>query len=192
MTSPRHNPARLFVLAVAALLIVGASFALAAETSGASSSSALLHKKHKKKKRQPKPTISTTQHKASSAARTPVSHSARKPGVRNASARSRAIPKSSKARLARLHLQSNRITEIQEALIGVGYLTPPASGSWDDTTRAAMRHYQVDNGFGVTGLPDAKSLMKLGLGPHPLPSELQPATAAAQVTAPPTTKTEPN
>jgi hypothetical protein len=46
------------------------------------------------------------------------------------------------------------------------------SGLWDDATRDAMRSYQAANGFSPTGLPDAKSLMKLGLGPHALPSEL--------------------
>ncbi len=43
-----------------------------------------------------------------------------------------------------------------------------------------MRHYQSNNGFTATGLPDAKSLMKLGLGPHPLPEDVQASATSAQ------------
>jgi Putative peptidoglycan binding domain len=77
-------------------------------------------------------------------------------------------------RLARLHLEPGRIEEIQKALIREGYLKQEANGRWDDATRSAMRNYQQANGFDVTGLPEAKPLMKLGLGPHPLPAELDP------------------
>jgi peptidoglycan hydrolase-like protein with peptidoglycan-binding domain len=80
-------------------------------------------------------------------------------------------------RLARLQPSSDRITEIQQALIREGYLKQEATGKWDDPTRAAMRNYQQANGFNVTGLPEAKALMKLGLGPHPLPEEADPAVA---------------
>jgi peptidoglycan hydrolase-like protein with peptidoglycan-binding domain len=65
-----------------------------------------------------------------------------------------------------------RIQEIQQALVQAAYLKEEPNGRWDDQTREAMRRYQVDHGFPVTGLPEAKSLMKLGLGPHPLPAEL--------------------
>jgi peptidoglycan hydrolase-like protein with peptidoglycan-binding domain len=65
-----------------------------------------------------------------------------------------------------------RIQEIQQALVQAAYLNEEPNGRWDDQTREAMRRYQADHGFPVTGLPEAKSLMKLGLGPHPLPVEL--------------------
>jgi peptidoglycan hydrolase-like protein with peptidoglycan-binding domain len=84
--------------------------------------------------------------------------------------------------LARLHLEPGRVTEIQQALIREGYLQGDPNGSWDESTRAAMLHYQTDHGFPTTGLPEAKSLMKLGLGPHPLPPELD--TSQARATAP--------
>ena len=90
--------------------------------------------------------------------------------------------------MARLKLQPERITEIQQALTRVGYLNQEPTGKWDDPTRDAMRRYQEANGFPNTGLPEAKSLMKLGLGPHPLPAELdstaQAAAPAASLTAP--------
>jgi peptidoglycan hydrolase-like protein with peptidoglycan-binding domain len=74
--------------------------------------------------------------------------------------------------LARLHLQPDRVQEIQQALIREGYLQGDPSGQWDSRTREAMLRYQTDHGFPATGLPEAKSLMKLGLGSHPLPPEL--------------------
>jgi peptidoglycan hydrolase-like protein with peptidoglycan-binding domain len=75
-------------------------------------------------------------------------------------------------RLARLHLQPERVNEIQQALIREGYLQGDTTGEWDSRTREAMLRYQTMHGFPPTGLPEAKSLMKLGLGSHPLPSEL--------------------
>jgi peptidoglycan hydrolase-like protein with peptidoglycan-binding domain len=79
---------------------------------------------------------------------------------------------SGQQRLARLHLQPERVQEIQQALIREGYLKGDATGQWDSSTRDAMLRYQTAHGFPATGLPEAKSLMKLGLGSHPLPPEL--------------------
>lgn len=88
-------------------------------------------------------------------------------------------------RLARLQPSENRVTEIQEALIREGYLKQEATGKWDDSTRSAMRNYQESNGFAVTGLPDSKSLMKLGLGPHALPEDADPSVAGRASISPP-------
>ncbi len=71
---------------------------------------------------------------------------------------------------------SDRVQVIQSALAKEGYYQGDPSGKWDEPSKAAMRQYQATNGFDPTGLPDAKSLMKLGLGPHPLPLELDPTT----------------
>ena len=79
---------------------------------------------------------------------------------------------SGQQRLARLHLQPERVQEIQQALIREGYLQGDANGQWDSRTHDAMLRYQTMHGFPPTGLPEAKSLMKLGLGSHPLPPEL--------------------
>ena len=57
-----------------------------------------------------------------------------------------------------------RAREIQEALRREGYLAAPSSGKWDEATRNAMARYQKDQGFSVTGKPDALSLKKMGLG----------------------------
>jgi peptidoglycan hydrolase-like protein with peptidoglycan-binding domain len=85
-----------------------------------------------------------------------------------------------------LHLAPQRVQEIQQALIRDGYLQGDASGEWDTPTRGAMLRYQTMHGFPPTGLPEAKSLMKLGLGPHPLSPELdhgEVGVASAGVTA---------
>jgi peptidoglycan hydrolase-like protein with peptidoglycan-binding domain len=78
-----------------------------------------------------------------------------------------------------MQMAPERVEQIQQALIGAGDLHGAPTGRWDAETRDAMSRYQAENGFGVTGLPDAKSLMKLGLGPHPLPESLNPSRAAA-------------
>jgi peptidoglycan hydrolase-like protein with peptidoglycan-binding domain len=93
---------------------------------------------------------------------------------------------SSRRRRAQLQLQPERVAEIQRALIQAGYLNEEPTGKWGESTRDAMRRYQADHGFPVTGLPEAKTLMKLGLGPHPLPEELDSsakARASAESTA---------
>ena len=89
-----------------------------------------------------------------------------------------ALVTAARRRRAAMRPESERIGEIQQALVKSGYLSAEPSGRWDDQTREAMRRYQADNGFPVTGLPEAKSLMKLGLGPHPLPPELDSTHSA--------------
>ncbi len=74
---------------------------------------------------------------------------------------------------------AERIREIQRALIRAGYLEGEPTSRWDAKTRAAMRRLQKESGLPVTGKLDARSLVKLGLGPetagvaapHPLPPE---------------------
>ncbi|MGO8792346.1 MAG: peptidoglycan-binding domain-containing protein [Terriglobia bacterium] len=130
---------------------------------------------------------------SASAAKTPPAHastyasqhkSATTRNQRSGRARTRAL--TGRERLARIHLQPERAQEIQQALIREGYLQGDANGEWDSRTRNAMQRYQTEHGFPATGLPEAKSLMKLGLGSHPLPSELDHSqVGAANPAAPP-------
>ena len=107
-----------------------------------------------------------------------TSHSGGRSTTRSTKGKRR-LPRGSRQRLAALHMDPQRVEEIQQALTREGFFKGPSTGTWDEATRDAMRRYQSNNGFSATGLPDAKSLMKLGLGPHALPADVQP-TAAAQ------------
>jgi peptidoglycan hydrolase-like protein with peptidoglycan-binding domain len=115
-----------------------------------------------------KKTASVKKESSKPAAKRKVSSRSRKRGWRT----------SYRYRLSRLKLEPQRVQEIQQALVQAGYLTQESTGKWDDPTRNAMRRYQADNGFPTTGLPEAKSLMKLGLGPHPLPQDCDPTAEA--------------
>lgn len=64
--------------------------------------------------------------------------------------------------------------QIQEALAKAGFFHEKPDGIWGPASREAMSQYEKANGFSPTGLPEAKPLMKLGLGPHPLPPGLEP------------------
>jgi len=120
----------------------------------------------------------------------PTKSAARSGGTKSGKKRSpskNAHLSSSQARriyMAHLHPGTDRVTAIQQKLAEAGYLKEEPNGQWDDQTREAMRRYQTDNGFPATGLPEAKSLMKLGLGPHPLPPELDRAHTTAANTPP--------
>jgi peptidoglycan hydrolase-like protein with peptidoglycan-binding domain len=69
-------------------------------------------------------------------------------------------------------IDDDRAVAIQQALIREHYLAGSASGSWDDSTRAAMARYQADNGWQSKRIPDARALIKLGLGPNHSDSSL--------------------
>jgi peptidoglycan hydrolase-like protein with peptidoglycan-binding domain len=167
-------PASAFV----AVLLVAASCLLAAGEGKAAPPQAKATKKKvksvsgtkSKPAARPASSVKTVKHS---------SHSGAKPTVHSAKGRRR-LPHSSRQRLALLHLDPQRVSEIQQALIREGALNGPPTGVWDESTKDAMRRYQSGNGFAETGLPDAKSLMKLGLGPHPLPDEVQAAAAGGQ------------
>jgi peptidoglycan hydrolase-like protein with peptidoglycan-binding domain len=58
-----------------------------------------------------------------------------------------------------------RAREIQTALISSRYLDGQPTGVWDARTKAAMEKFQTDNGWQSKKVPDARALIKLGLGP---------------------------
>jgi hypothetical protein len=78
-------------------------------------------------------------------------------------------------------IPSERATEIQTALIQRGYLTGEPSGTWDKETVAAMEKLQGENGWQTKVTPDARALIKLGLGPNQQQATTQ---ATAQQTQP--------
>jgi hypothetical protein len=165
--------------------VMALAFCVAASAPAGASTTA--HKKsakrstssiHKSKTRAAK---SATHHTATRKTAAHSAHSTaavKKSGVKNIHSKRKYSARSSRARRAAIRMKASRIEEIQQALIREGYLTGEPSGSWDATTHVAMQRYQQANNFSPTGLPDAKSLMKLGLGPHALPEDLQPAATA--------------
>ncbi len=98
---------------------------------------------------------------------------------------SRAKPKRGKARVARSRrgrkrtrsnpiiseasprvmsgIPDERVTEIQTALIKLGYFDGPANGEYDDATIQAVKEFQAKNSLSQTGMPSAHLLKKLGV-----------------------------
>ncbi len=73
------------------------------------------------------------------------------------------------AKSHRLHGQQAidpaRVTEIQQALVRAHYMAVEPNGKWDAATEAAMQKFQADNGWQTKLMPDARAILKLGLGP---------------------------
>jgi hypothetical protein len=84
-------------------------------------------------------------------------------------------------------IDSARAREIQTALIREHYMQGQPSGTWDSATQAAMQRYQADHGWQSKTTPDARALIKLGLGPshdHLLNPESAMTTPTPMPTAP--------
>lgn len=81
-------------------------------------------------------------------------------------------------------IQEERAREIQAALIREQYLEGEPTGKWDERTQAAMQKFQADNGWQSKVTPDARALIKLGLGPDHS-GLLNPETAAVPAVAVP-------
>lgn len=62
-------------------------------------------------------------------------------------------------------IDGERAQQIQAALVREHYMNGEPSGKWDDSTQAAMRKYQADQGWQSKSTPDARALIRLGLGP---------------------------
>ena len=81
-------------------------------------------------------------------------------------------------------IDSDRVRQIQEALIREHYLKGEPSGKWDESTQQALHRYQSDQGWQSKTVPDSRALIRLGLGPD---SEhlLNPESAMTMSAAPP-------
>jgi len=74
--------------------------------------------------------------------------------------------KSSHSSIRHEAMESERATEIQQALIKNGYMTGEPTGVWDSQSASAMQKFQGDNGWQTKITPDSRALIKLGLGPQ--------------------------
>ncbi len=97
----------------------------------------------------------------------PKSATGKKPAARS-SASARKGTKRKPARSWRSGQQqptSERYREIQQALIGRGYLESPATGQWGSDSVEALKKFQRDQSLKDSGKLDSLSLIALGLGP---------------------------
>jgi len=76
--------------------------------------------------------------------------------------------KSASWRRGQQRMDSARVQQIQAALVREHYLEGAPSGVWDQKSKDAMARYQADNGWQTKSLPDARALIRLGLGPDPV------------------------
>jgi peptidoglycan hydrolase-like protein with peptidoglycan-binding domain len=98
-----------------------------------------------------------------------------------------ATPPKSKHQRAKTHktakkrgqqaMDPSRVREIQSALIREKYLDGQPNGTWDQRSKEAMQKFQGDNGWQTKMIPDARALIKLGLGPDQA-DLINPETAA--------------
>lgn len=63
-------------------------------------------------------------------------------------------------------ISSDRVREIQTALIRDHYMTGQPTGVFDQHTRAALAKLQAEQGWQSKVVPDSRALIKLGLGPN--------------------------
>lgn len=115
-------------------------------------------------------------------ARATTTHHVRKTTHRTATVHSRhhatlhhtSLSRSRRSRYTRRHhsavlgqraMDSDRATQIQQALIRAHYLDGAPTGQWDAASQAAMQKFQADNGWQTKIMPDSRALIKLGLGP---------------------------
>ena len=76
-------------------------------------------------------------------------------------------------------MNSERVREIQAALIREKYMSGEPNGVWDTRSKTAMQKFQADQGWQSKVVPDSRALIKLGLGPDHA-GLLNPETAAIQ------------
>lgn len=129
----------------------------------------------------------TTAAKKPAARKTTASKSRPSQGARRTTRR-----RSATATKPRVPLQpsAERLTEVQTALAGAGYLQAAPTGKWDDSSIAAMKRFQEEHSIPATGKINSLSLIALGLGPKrgpapgntsvlaPSPAETPPAEAS--------------
>lgn len=115
----------------------------------------------------------------------PVTHHSGHPATKHASTH-HSGKKSPKRPRGQQAIDNTRAREIQQALVREHYLTGDTSGTWDAPTQAAMRRYQAEQGWQTKTVPDARALIRLGLGPdheHLLNPESAMTTEAAETSA---------
>jgi hypothetical protein len=149
-----QSPLRMLVVAAVALcLIIGGAVATPVSTAVKKPQHAGIKKQSRSKK---------VRVRSARSRRRYVSRRGRRRGTR---VRRRTVPNLAAVNPKTFSsgIPSERVVEIQNALIKLGYLEGPASAEYDETTISAMKQFQIDNHLSPTGLPSAHSLKKLGV-----------------------------
>jgi hypothetical protein len=95
-----------------------------------------------------------------------TSPASKKPASTHATGKkSKKSKKASWRRRGQKKIEPERARQIQAALIREHYLEGEPSGVWDQKSQNAMERFQADNGWQSKTVPDARALIKLGLGP---------------------------
>jgi hypothetical protein len=132
--------------------------------------------------KQPASHTSTSSHKKSSST-----------SAHSTTSKSKKSRKSAASRHGQQKIDPQRALEIQQALIREHYLTGKPSGVWNDETQQAMQRYQADNNWQSKTTPDARALIKLGLGPdhdhllNPDSAMTSQSQAPSSISTPPST-----
>jgi hypothetical protein len=112
--------------------------------------------------------------KAKATAAKTVVKTASRPSAKTASAKTAARRTPSKSRTATASVKrysppaapsSDRIKEIQQALLDRGYLSSQPDGVWSAQCVEALKRFETDKNFKVDGKIDSRILISLGLGP---------------------------
>ena len=77
-------------------------------------------------------------------------------------------------------IPSERVTEIQNALIKAGYFDGPPSGQYDEQTIDAMKRFQSKSGMPGNGMPSALALKKLGISKRTNDGYAVPVTSVSE------------
>jgi peptidoglycan hydrolase-like protein with peptidoglycan-binding domain len=101
---------------------------------------------------------------ASLSAQTPAPTSQKHPAAKTHKVSHHPGKKARKPR-GQMAIDGERASQIQAALVREHYMNGDPSGRWDDSTQAAMRRYQADQGWQSKSIPDSRALIRLGLGP---------------------------
>jgi peptidoglycan hydrolase-like protein with peptidoglycan-binding domain len=128
----------------------------------------------------------------SASARAPKKNSGKAAAPRTAAARKVATKKTAKRKTApgrakqqtwrtrQLTPTPERYREIQQALIGKGYLQGAPSGVWGPDCVQALKKFQQDQNLPADGKLDSLTLISLGLGPR-----REPLGSTAVIKSPP-------
>lgn len=100
----------------------------------------------------------------------------------------RVVPPAVRPHVTAFNIEPARATQIQSALIRAGYLKGTPAGAWDAETQTAMEKLQADNGWSTKMVPDARAIIKLGLGSSYSPASVTASSAGDEVELAPSTE----